>query len=251
VLVGAEDGVLCGRIALVTGASTGLGAHFASVLRTAGADVVVTARRSSQLGSVAAKIGATALVGDITSADHRQQLASLIREQFGRLDILVNNAGTCDDGPLEEQTLAELTEVIDVNLVAVLDLCRVLAPLLFASSNASVINVSSIYGIVGSRGPMAGYNATKGALINATRHLAAQWGRRGVRVNALAPGYFPTALTGDLQDPELRSSIEQRTALARTPEIRELDGPLLFLASDASSYVTGHTLTVDGGWTAT
>jgi NAD(P)-dependent dehydrogenase (short-subunit alcohol dehydrogenase family) len=140
---------------------------------------------------------------------------------------------------LEDQTLAELTEVIDVNLVAVLDLCRVLAPLLIASGHASVINISSIYGIIASRGPMAGYNTTKGALINATRHLAAQWGRRGVRVNALAPGYFPRAMTGELQDPELRSSIEQRTALERVPEIRELDGPLLFLASDASSYVTG------------
>jgi NAD(P)-dependent dehydrogenase (short-subunit alcohol dehydrogenase family) len=245
------DAVLGGRVALVTGASTGLGAHFASVLSAAGADVVVTARRSSQLESYAPVVGATALAGDITSADHRQQLASLIREQFGRLDILVNNAGTADDGPLEEQTLAELTKVIDVNLVAVLDLCRVLAPPLFASGHASVINISSIFGIVGSRGPMAGYNATKGALINTTRHLAAQWGRHHVRVNALAPGYFPTAMTGELQDPELRSSIEQRTALARVPEIHELDGPLLFLASDASSYVTGHTLVVDGGWTAT
>jgi len=163
----------------------------------------------------------------------------------------VNNAGISDDGLLEEQTLAELTEVIDVNLVAVLDLCRVLAPLLFASDHASVINISSIYGMVGSREPMIGYTATKGALINATRHLATQWGRRGVRVNALAPGYFPTPMTGDLQGPKLRSSIEKRTALGRVPEISELDGPLLFLASDASSYVTGHTLTVDGGWTAT
>ena len=156
-----------------------------------------------------------------------------------------------DDGPLEEQTLAELTEVIDVNLVAVLDLCRVLAPLLFASDHASVINISSIFGIVGSRSPMAGYNATKGALINTTRHLAAQWGRRGVRVNALAPGFFPTAMSGHLQDPGLRAGIEQRTVLGRVPELCELDGPLLFLASDASSYVTGHTLAVDGGWTAT
>lgn len=250
-MVGAEDGDLSGRVALVTGASTGLGAHFASVLSTAGADVVVTARRSSELETLAGPIGATWLAGDITSADHRQQLATHIRERFGRLDILVNNAGISDDGPLEDQTLAELTEVIDVNLVAVLDLCRVMAPLLFASGHASVINVSSIYGIVASRGPMAGYNATKGALINATRHLAAQWGRRGVRVNSLAPGYFPTAMTGELQDLDLRSSIEQRTALKRVPDIRELEGPLLFLASDASSYVTGHTLTVDGGWTAT
>ena len=124
-----------------------------------------------------------------------------------------------------------------VNLVAVLDLCRLTAPLLFASEHASVINIASIYGLVASRGPMAAYNSTKAALVNLTRHLAAQWGPRRVRVNALAPGYFATELTGMLP--------------ARAPSIEELDGPLLFLASDASSYVTGHTLVVDGGWTCT
>jgi NAD(P)-dependent dehydrogenase (short-subunit alcohol dehydrogenase family) len=113
-----------------------------------------------------------------------------------------------------------------------------------------VINVASTYGIVASRGPMAAYNATKGALVNLTRHLAAQWGERGVRVNALAPGYFPTDLTGFLADEGFARSIRERTVLARTPTLEELDGPLLFLASDASSYVTGQVLVVDGGWTA-
>jgi len=114
-----------------------------------------------------------------------------------------------------------------------------------------VINILSIYGLVASRGPMAAYNASKGALVNLTRHLAAQWGARGVRVNALAPGYFPTELTGGLGDPSFVESIEARSLLGRIPTIDELDGPLLFLASDASSYVTGHTLVVDGGWTST
>ena len=98
---------------------------------------------------------------------------------------------------------------------------------------------------------MAAYNASKGALVNLTRHLAAQWGPDGVRVNALAPGYFPTELTGGLADPSFVESIEARSLLGRVPSIDELDGPLLFLASDASSYVTGHTLVVDGGWTST
>jgi len=98
---------------------------------------------------------------------------------------------------------------------------------------------------------MAAYNATKGALINLTRHLAAQWGTRGVRVNALAPGYFPTELTGGLADLEFVESIKSRTLLGRVPSIDELDGPLLFLATDSSSYVTGHTIVVDGGWTST
>jgi len=244
-------GILSGRVALVTGASSGLGERFAETLREAGSEVVVTARREDRLARLAQQSGSVALGGDIASPDHRQALAKAIAGRFGRLDILVNNAGICDDGPLENQTLEELTLVVQTNLVAVLDLCRLMAPLLFLSDCATVINISSIYGLVASRSPMAAYNATKGALVNLTRHLAAQWGARGVRVNALAPGYFPTELTGGLADPAFVESIESRTLLARVPSIDELDGPLLFLASDASSYVTGHTLIVDGGWTAT
>jgi NAD(P)-dependent dehydrogenase (short-subunit alcohol dehydrogenase family) len=97
---------------------------------------------------------------------------------------------------------------------------------------------------------MAAYNATKGALVNLTRHLAAQWGERGVRVNALAPGFFPTELTGYLADPAFARSVRERTLLARTPDLTELDGPLLFLATAASSYMTGQVLVIDGGWTA-
>src|SRR6266702_8558449 len=119
-----------------------------------------------------------------------------------------------------------------------------------AAPAASVINVASVYGIVASRGPMAAYNATTGALINLTRHLAAVWGQDGVRVNALAPGYFPTELTGFLADPAFAQSIRDRTLLGRTPEPDELDGPLLCLATSASSYMTGQSLVIDGGWTA-
>ena len=171
-------------------------------------------------------------------------------QSHGRLDVLVNNAGICDDGPIEEQSLSQLTRVIDVNLISVLDVCRLAAPLLLAAPSASVINVASVYGLVASRGPMAAYNATKGALISLTRQLAAQWGARGVRVNALAPGYFPTELTGFLADPALDRSVRERTLLARPPVLEEIEGPLLFLATSASSYMTGQVLVVDGGWTA-
>jgi NAD(P)-dependent dehydrogenase (short-subunit alcohol dehydrogenase family) len=242
---------LDGRVALVTGASSGLGARFARVLHGAGAFVVATARRADRLDELASECDGRieTIPGDITDALHRHTLAERLGAR-GRLDVLVNNAGICDDGLLEEQTLDDLVRVIDVNLISVLDLCRLTAPLLLAAPGASVINVASIYGIVASRGPMAAYNATKGALINLTRHLAAQWGERGVRVNALAPGYFPTELTGFLADRGFDRSVREHTLLARPPTPQELDGPMLFLASQASSYMTGQVLVIDGGWTA-
>jgi NAD(P)-dependent dehydrogenase (short-subunit alcohol dehydrogenase family) len=242
---------LDGRLALVTGASAGLGARFARVLHQAGAEVLATARRADLLDELARECGERIEVmpGDITDASHRQTLARRL-ESRGRLDVLVNNAGICDDGPIEKQSLDDLRQVIEVNLIAVLDLCRLTAPLLQAAPAASVINVASMYGIVSSRGPMAAYNATKGALINLTRQLAAQWGGRGVRVNALAPGYFPTELTGHLADAGFAESIREHTLLARTPALEEIDGPLLFLATAASSYMTGQVLVIDGGWTA-
>jgi NAD(P)-dependent dehydrogenase (short-subunit alcohol dehydrogenase family) len=243
---------LDGRFALVTGASSGLGARFARVLDQAGAHVVATARRAELLSDLSCQCGGRIVTvpGDITDAAHRERLVEHL-EPAGRLDVLVNNAGVCDDGPIEEQGLEELQHVIDVNLVSVMDICRLASRLLQAAPSASVINVASIYGVVASRGAMTAYNATKGALINFTRNLAAQWGERGVRVNALAPGYFPTELTGHLSDPNLAGSIRERTLLGRTPTLDEIDGPLLFLASDASSYMTGQTLVIDGGWTAT
>jgi NAD(P)-dependent dehydrogenase (short-subunit alcohol dehydrogenase family) len=242
---------LDGRVALVTGASSGLGARFARVLHQAGAEVLVTARRADRLDELAGQCGKRIepVPGDITDAAHRQELADRL-ESRGRLDVLVNNAGICDDGPIEAQSLEDLREVIEVNLISVLDTCRLTAPMLFAAPAASVINVASIYGVVASRGPMAAYNATKGALVNLTRQLAAQWGDRGVRVNALAPGYFPTELTGHLTDADFAHTIREHTLLARTPELAEIDGPLLFLATAASSYMTGQVLVIDGGWTA-
>lgn len=239
------------RVALVTGASSGLGARFARVLHAAGAHVIITARRADHLEQLARECGSRveALAGDIADPRHRQDLTGLVRPH-GRLDVLVNNAGICDDGPLDKQSLDDLTRVVEVNLISVLDLCRLTADLLRAAPAGSVINVASMYGVVASRSPMAAYNATKAAQIGLTRHLAAAWGPHGVRVNALAPGYFPTDLTGFLADPAFAQSIADRTLLGRTPMLDELDGPLLFLATAASSYMTGQTLVIDGGWTA-
>lgn len=242
---------LDGRVALVTGASAGLGARFAQVLHAAGAHVIVTARRADRLQELARHCGSRVetLAGDIADPGHRQRLAELARGH-ARLDVLVNNAGICDDGPLEDQSPEGLRRVVEVNLVSVMDLCRLTAGLLRAAPAASVINVASIYGVVAPSSPLAAYSATKGALISLTRHLAAVWGHDGIRVNALVPGYFPTDLTGFLADPGFAQSIRDRTLLGRTPAADELDGPLLFLATDASSYMTGQALVIDGGWTA-
>lgn len=251
-VVGAEERWrLDGCVALVTGASAGLGARFVRVLHKAGAHIIATARRADCLDELRGDLDGRieTIAGDITDPDHRLAVVELVR-LHGQLDVLVNNAGVCDDGPLDDQSLEDLLQVVDVNLVSVLDLCRLSAGLLRAAPAASVINVASIYGVVASRGPMAAYNATKGAIVNLTRHLAAVWGDSGVRVNALAPGYFPTPMTGFLTDPAFAQFIRDRTLLGRTPTLDELDGPLLFLATPASSYMTGQTLVIDGGWTA-
>jgi NAD(P)-dependent dehydrogenase (short-subunit alcohol dehydrogenase family) len=241
-----------GRVALVTGASGGLGARFASVLSAAGARVALTARRAGELAQVAATVdGGAWIAGDLTSDDFRVELIERVHAELGPVDVLVNNAGVSDDGRLELQTIDVVRNILEVDLVAAIDLCRLVAPAMIEQRRGVIINVSSIFGIVASRTPMVAYNAAKAALVNMSRHLAQQWGHAGVRVNALAPGFFPTSLTGHLEDPKQRTMIEQTTSLRRVPTLDELDAALLFLASDASSYVTGHSLIVDGGWTAT
>jgi NAD(P)-dependent dehydrogenase (short-subunit alcohol dehydrogenase family) len=243
---------LDGRVAIVTGASAGLGARFARVLDGAGATVVVTARRADRIEQLAAELtDALAVPADLADADGARVIVDTTLERYGRIDVLVNNAGMSIINPDAE--VEEFRRVVEINLIAQYALTRAAArDMIDSGRGGTVVNVASILGMVGvGQIPQAGYTAAKGGLVNLTRELAAQWARKGVRVNTLAPGWFPSEMTAEMfADESSRKWIASRAPMGRAGEPHELDGALLFLASDASSYVTGAVLPVDGGWTA-
>lgn len=246
---------LDGRVAMVTGASGGLGARFARVLDAAGANVVLVARRAPRLEEVAAGLSNDALVlpTDVTDAGGREAAVAAALDRFGAVDVLVNNAGYSDPMRALDEPVDHFRASLETNLVAPFALAQLVARSLAAAERPGVVvNVASVYGVVGvGRVPEAGYAAAKGGLVALTRELAAQWSRRSIRVNAIAPGWFRSEMTEEFfADPRLTEWLESRTPLQREGAADELDGALLFLASDASSYVTGQILGVDGGWTA-
>ena len=243
-----------GRVAIVTGASSGLGVRFAEVLDSAGARLVIVARRAERLHALAARLRDPLVVAaDVTRPADVEALTAATIERFGQIDILVNNAGISDAIPAEDEPLEQFQAIVDVNLVAAFHLCQVIGRLMLARGQGTIINVASMLGVVSAgQIPQAGYAASKAGLINLSRDLAAQWGRRGVRVNALCPGWFPTEMTsGMFEDERSLAWIRRKTILGRAGREDELDGALLWLAGDASSYVTGAALIVDGGFTAT
>jgi NAD(P)-dependent dehydrogenase (short-subunit alcohol dehydrogenase family) len=245
---------LDGRVALVTGASSGLGARFARVLDAAGAKVVLVARRLDRLEALAAELhDAHAVRCDLTRDDELDRPVDAALERYGRVDVLVNNAGGIDTGAALEEPLARFQDVIAINLVAPFALAQRAARAMVASGEGgSIVNIASVLGLVGSGTiPQAGYAASKGGIVNLTRELAAQWARHGIRVNALAPGWFETEMTAEMLSGERgREWVARRTPMARHGREGELDGALLFLAAPASAYVTGQVLAVDGGWTS-
>lgn len=244
---------LDGRIAIVTGASSGLGMRFARVLHAAGAYVVLAARRAERIETLANELeGALPVVCDVSvPADiNRLVIATLARHR--RIDIVVNNAGISGTTPAEFEPLGQFRHILEVNLTAAFALVQLVARPMIKQKRGSVINVASVLGLVASgQIPQASYAASKGGLIHLTRELAVQWARKGVRVNAIAPGWFPSEMTAEMfADERSGRWMRRNTPMGRTGHEHELDGVLLFLASDASSYVTGQTIAVDGGWTA-
>jgi len=244
---------LDGRVAVVTGASSGLGARFARVLAGAGASVVVAARRADRLEALAGELeGAIAVPCDLADPAGRDQLVGTALDRYGKIDVLVNNAGVGTPEPAESETVERFREVLEVNVTAAFALTQAVARSMLERGSGSVVNVSSILGLVGSgQIPFPSYAASKGAVVALTRELAAQWSRRGVRVNAIAPGWFESEMTAEMfADERSMAWVARKAPMGRAGEPHELDGALLFLASDASSYVTGQILAVDGGWTA-
>ena len=243
------------KVAIVTGASAGLGARFARVLDAAGASVVLAARRTDRLEALASELRDAHVVAcDLSLEGAPTSLVAATLAHFGRVDVLVNNAGTSQPTPAFDETTDQFAATLRINLVAPFELARECArAMLAAETGGTIVNVASIWGLVGvGQIPEAGYAASKGGLVNLTRELAAQWARRGVRVNCLAPGWFRSEMTEGLMfgDERAEKWMRQRTPMGRGGEEHELDGALLFLSSAASTFLTGQVVCVDGGWTS-
>ena len=240
---------------LITGASSGLGARFARVASAAGATVVVAARRAERLAELVDELDdAHAVEVDLTAPGGPEACVARSIELAGRIDVLVNNAGISQVAPALDFSTEDFRHEIEIDLVAPFALAREVArDAITNDRSASIINIGSILGEVGGgKLRVPGYAAAKGGLHNLTRELASQWGRKGVRVNAIAPGWFETEMNDAMfSDGGGQAYMESGAAMGRPGIEGELDGAMLYLASDASSFVTGHVLQVSGGWTAT
>jgi NAD(P)-dependent dehydrogenase (short-subunit alcohol dehydrogenase family) len=245
---------LDGKVAIVTGASSGLGARFAKVLDAAGAKVVLVARRLERLEALADELTeALPVRTDLQQTDQLDAVVEQTLDKYGRIDVLVNNAGMVDAEPAIDESLDLFTDVVKVNLIAPFALAqRAAKAMLDGGEGGAIVNVASILGLRGvGQIPQAGYAASKGGIVNLTRELGAQWARKGIRVNAIAPGWFESEMTSDMFSEESGHKwVARRAPMGRHGKEGELDGALLYLASDASSYVTGQILAVDGGWTS-
>ena len=245
---------LDGRVAIVTGASSGLGVAFAAAFAQAGADLVVAARRAERLNATAAQVEAAGrsclpVPADVTDPAACQAVVDAALDRYGHVDILVNNAGVGAAVPATRESADHFRSVIDLNLNAcywMAQACgRVMQP------GASIVNISSVLAITTAGLPQAAYTASKAGLLGLTRDLAQQWGgRKGIRVNALAPGFYASEMT-DEYSREYWEAVTQRAVLGRPGDPRDLAATLVWLVSPAASYVVGQTIVVDGGLTLT
>jgi hypothetical protein len=239
------------NVIIVTGASSGLGEQLARALAAAGATPVLAARRAERLVQLQQALpGTDAVACDVTEATERDRLVETVMERHGRLDGLVNNAGMGATAPALRTSADAFARVLDVNLTAPFALSCLAASRMRGNGGGSIVNVASVMGLCSiGQIPDAAYVASKAGIIGLTRELASQWGRYGIRVNAVAPGFFASEMTAELgDDPEaFPSFLLERTPLGRGGRAGELDEAVLFLLGAGSSFVTGHVLSVDGG----
>lgn len=245
---------LDGKVAIVTGASSGIGAQTVKLFSSLGAKVIAAARREDRLQDLANQYpNVMAVKCDVGDEADCKNLVEIVIKEYEKIDILINNAGISDPIPALEEDLNQFKRVIQIDLISCFHLAQLCAQHMETQkSGGAIVNVASIHGFVGSSpNNQPGYTAAKGGLINLTRELALEWARHGIRVNAIAPGYISTELTDEMIAGESgRKWIERNTPMRRPGEVTELDGAMLLLASDAGSYITGETIAIDGGWLA-
>jgi NAD(P)-dependent dehydrogenase (short-subunit alcohol dehydrogenase family) len=244
---------LSGRVAIVTGGSIGLGRQMAEALSEAGAKLTLCARNQDRCDLAAAELQKTgadvlSLACDVKKPESIHSVVEQTMARFGRIDILINNAGTSWGAPIEDMKLEQWNKVMDTNMTGAFLFCQAVGKVMLPQKSGKIINIASVAGLRGSPPDFQaiGYQASKGALIAFTKDLACKWAMHNINVNAIAPGWFPTNMSGALIERN-RESLLQRIPLHRFGSGQDLKGAAVFLAAAASDYITGHTLVVDGG----
>ena len=248
---------LSGKVAIVTGASSGLGRQFATALAGAGANVAILARRLENLEETKKTLDALgsdtlAVKCDVTKNEDIKTAVAAVKEHYGRVDILINNAGVATVSPSQDHTDEEWERVMNTNMNAVFYMCREVGKIMVAQNYGKIINLGSIHSRVSMSGiGIAAYCASKGGVFMLTKELAVEWAQYNITVNAIGPSYFPSEMTNDvMSDPAFLGAIKARCPMGRPGKPEELDGAILYFASDASTFTTGQLLNIDGGWTA-
>ncbi|MDR1586555.1 MAG: SDR family oxidoreductase [Treponema sp.] len=248
---------LKGKIALVTGASSGLGIQFAKALAAQGADLAIIARRQERLDEVRKTlegmgVRCLALKCDVLKNDEIQMVTAKVKEYYGRIDILVNNAGTARSSPAESQSDEDWNAVINTNLNSVYFVAREAGKIMIEQKYGKIINVGSIHSSAAmAASPLNAYCASKGGVLMLTKALAVEWAKYNITVNAIGPAYFSSEMTSAvMSSPNFTNTVKTYCPMGRPGKAGELDGAVIYFASDASSYTTGQMLSIDGGWTA-
>jgi NAD(P)-dependent dehydrogenase (short-subunit alcohol dehydrogenase family) len=244
---------LSGRVAIVTGGSIGLGRQMAEGLGEMGANLVLCARKKERCEQAAEElkqlgVKTLALACDVKNPDHVRNVVQETLSQFGRIDILINNAGTAWGAPVEEMKLEHWNKVLETNLTGTFLFSQAAGKFMIAQRRGKIINIASVAGMRGASPEFQaiGYHASKGGVIAFTKDLACKWGVHNIQVNAIAPGWFPTHMSEVMLEKN-REAFLKKIPLGRFGNDHDLKGAAVFLASDASDFVTGHTLVVDGG----